>query len=527
MDDTEEYLIFSFEIRNCEKDHYYKICITSKEEEIDNFETERVLCSKGGDDIIFQKKMNCVFIFEKKQQISIITKKEKFYSVDENQKGNRRDKFLASLAMMRGGIYERKISDYYNSEILSVKLQKDEKESQKKYLFDYLKQGTRLSCFISLDFSENDDDDKKIIKSNKNILKHIFQGLEIYTEDEYFYPMGFGAKITNSEDLAFDMTKSNVSSDNLLEQYKIFLESTNVIPQQNIRIAPLIKKTINRIYTLFDPKVYNISFILLSKDIDKKDKKGAIDNIIASSYLPLSIIAIGLGDDDYSISEEIFENKNKYSSIGMEKSRNNVIFTTLSSHSSSSEAILFCLRKLYKQIIEYYMLNKYNPENDEKDNKNNSNTKSAVLQSVWESVNNFDDDAAPTSTNPCVRINSMPIEENKIKIDGSTPGSDFSQDNVNSYNGHVKTFTNDLNTPNLNNNINNPNKLYGSNSLKDSSKSCPDNKITNPYKSNNSGKVGGSKNSQIKGIKNDSGGTQSLSTKSSKNSNELKNSDGK
>jgi hypothetical protein len=150
-----------------------------------------------------------------------------------------------------------------------------------------------------------------------------------------------------------------------------------------------------------------------------------------------------------------------------------------------------------------------------------------VLKSVWESVNNFDDDAAPTSTNPCVRINSMPIEENKIKIDGSTPGSDFSQDNVNSYNGHVKTFTNDLNTPNLNNNINNPNKLYDSNSLKDSSKSCPDNKITNPYNSNNSGNVGGSKNSQIKGIKNDSGGTQSLSTKSSKNSNELKNSDGK
>ena len=60
-DDTEENLIFSFEIRNCEKDHYYKICITSKEEEIDNFETERVLCSKGGYDIIFKKKNELCF----------------------------------------------------------------------------------------------------------------------------------------------------------------------------------------------------------------------------------------------------------------------------------------------------------------------------------------------------------------------------------------------------------------------------------------------------------------------------------
>ena len=51
MDGTEENLNFSFEIKNCEKDYYYRICVTSKEEEIDNFETEKILCSKGGDDI--------------------------------------------------------------------------------------------------------------------------------------------------------------------------------------------------------------------------------------------------------------------------------------------------------------------------------------------------------------------------------------------------------------------------------------------------------------------------------------------
>ena len=89
---------------------------------------------------------------------------------------------------------------------------------------------------------------------------------------------------------------------------------TNIIPEKKIRVSPLIKKTINAIYKLFEPKVYNVSFILLSDDIDEKDKKDSIDNIITSSYLPLSIIAIGLGNDDYSISKEIFENKNKYSS---------------------------------------------------------------------------------------------------------------------------------------------------------------------------------------------------------------------
>ena len=526
MDGTEENLTFSFEIKNCEKDYYYRICVTSKEEEIDNFETEKILCSKGGDDISFQKKMNCVFIFEKKQQISIITKKEKFYSNEENTKSNKRDKFLASLIMLKDGIYKRYINNSYNSEILSIKLQKDENESEKKYLFDYLKAGTRLSCFISLDFSMNAD--KEMIKSNKNILKHIFQGLEIYTKDQFFYPLGFGAKIKHTNNPAFDMSKSNVSSDTLLEQYKIFLESENIIPEKKIRVSPLIQKTINAIYKLFEPKVYNVSFILLSDDIDEKDKKDSIDNIITSSYLPLSIIAIGLGNDDYSISKEIFENKNKYSSQGMEKCRNNVIFTTLDSHSSSNEAILFCLRQLYKQMLEYYKLNKYNPEKDEKDNRNMLMGSISVVQSIMESVNILDNDPAPISINPYTKKISMPIKEGKIKIDidGSTPGDEINQGNSNSYNGNAKTLTNDGNSPNLSNNINISNNSNDSNSLKESSRSCPGN-VINPYKSNNNGKIRGNKSSQIKGINNDSGGTQSLSTKSSKNSEELKNSNDK
>ena len=437
LDGTEENLTLSFEIKNCEQNHYYKICVTSKEEEIDDFETERILCSKGGDTISFKGKMNCVFIFEKKQQISIITKKEKFYSSDDDKKSFKRDKFLASLAMIEGGIYERNIDSSYNSEILTVKLQKDENESQKKYLFDYLKSGTRLSCFISLDFSESAD--KEIIKSNKNILKHIFQGLEIYTKDQFFYPLGFGAKIENTNNPVFDMSKSNVSSDTLLEQYKIFLESTSIIPEKKIKISPLIQKTIKGIYSLFDPKVYNVSFILLSDDIDKKDKNESIDNIITSSYLPLSIIAIGLGnDDDFSISKEIFENNKKYSSQGMGKNRNNVIFTTLNKHSSSNEAILSCLRKLYKQILEYYELNKYNPEKGEpekgeKGDKNKLKESFSLMKSIVESTININDDAAPPSSiMPYARMNSNPINENKnkIRLGDSTPGNDIDQNTI-------------------------------------------------------------------------------------------------
>ena len=39
------------------------------------------------------------------------------------------------------------------------------------------------------------------------------------------------------------MSKTELSSDNLLEQYKIFLES-NIIPEKKIKVSSLIKKLI-------------------------------------------------------------------------------------------------------------------------------------------------------------------------------------------------------------------------------------------------------------------------------------------
>ena len=274
--ETKERLTFSFKIKNCEEKYYYQICVNSKEEEEEYFETEKILSSGGGDEISFLKKMNYNFTFEKRQQISIIIKKEQFYSKENNIKGNERYKYLASLVMEKGGIYERKITDDYNSEIIYIKLEKDKSEIEKKYLFDYLKSGIRLSCFISFDFSKSVTEETK--ETNKNILKYIFRNLEIYTKEKYFYPSGFGAKIKESTTPVFNITKTNVNSDVLLEKYKLFLESSLVLPEEKILLSPLLKKLTGDVNNLFDSKVYYISFILLSQNIDENDKKKIINN---------------------------------------------------------------------------------------------------------------------------------------------------------------------------------------------------------------------------------------------------------
>ena len=458
-DGNEEKLILSFEIENCQKGFYYKIFVDIKDEEIKHFETEEILCEEGGENITFKEKMNCIFIFEAKQSICIITQKRKIYSNEEDIKRIKKDKYLASLVMSNGGIYKRQLNDDYDSEYLLIKLNKDEDEKEKRYLFDYLKNGTSLSCFISFDFSKTAKG--KIIEFNKNILKHISQGMEIYTNGKFFNPSGFGAKINETQvSSLFDMSETNINPDSILIQYNKFLQSS-IIPENKINISPLIKKLIKDIYNLFESEVYNVSFILLSQDIDEADTKKAIDNIIESSYLPLSIFAIGVGDNDFSLTKKIFENKKKHSSFGMEKFRNNVIFTKLNSHPSSREMILFLLRKLYSQIIEYYKLNKYNPENDKGKNKE--------MGSVSLIGSKIDLGPAPSS------INSTEL----------TPGSD-SQNNIisnsdNMSNPNSKKYINYIS------NISNSNNSNGSYQLKTSNNSCPMYPV-NPFPSTKSEK---------------------------------------
>jgi hypothetical protein len=102
-------------------------------------------------------------------------------------------------------------------------------------------------------------------------------------------------------------------------------------------------------------------FIFLTGDIDKNDHKEIINNIIASSYLPLSIIIIGVGNHDFSKISGLFLD-NKFSSEGIPRNKQNVIFATIKNKYDSELIAETCLMKLRKQIIEFFQLVK-SPEN--------------------------------------------------------------------------------------------------------------------------------------------------------------------
>ena len=407
--EAEEKLIFSFEIQNCMENNYYQISVYDDK---DNYKTSEILCLNGGENISFRECMEYAFVFEKRQIITLIVTNRTLYD-----KPNDTVKIisLANIVTSKSGIYNTELRDTYDTETIEITVRKSKENIEKKYLFDYLKSGIKLSCFISFDFSQKNI--SKIKEDNLSILKNIFQCIEDYTEDQLYYSSGFGAKTKESNNPAFDFDKSKLNSDELIEKYKSHLESKNIIPDKKIELSHLIKKITSDIYNIYEPIKYNVLFALISKDIDKKDKKKLIHQIIASSYLPLSIFIIGVGNENFIESKAILNKINKYSNQGLAKVRDNVIFIKNMSNVTANKTISYCLRELSKQIIQYYIYNKYCPEKDENENKKILEKSVDIFKKVQNENNeNNEDNEDNTNSNS----NSMTINNNSIETPGNS-----------------------------------------------------------------------------------------------------------
>lgn len=465
-DEDGEKLVFSFQLKNCIKEYYYQISIYDDKE---NFQTEKILCEVGGETLSFIKKMEYIFLFEKRQKITLIISKHFLYD-KENNINTAKVVYLSNIVTQEKGIYETNLSEDINTEIFLLKAQKSKENAENIYLFDYLKSGIKLSCFISFDFSQKNT--ATIKDDNLIILKNIFENIEEYIEDHLYFSSGFGAKTESSKNPAFDMDKFKLNSDELIGKYKVSLESKNIIPEKNIVLSPLIKKISSDVCQIYDPKInnYNVLFILISKDIDKKDKKNLLHQIIASSYLPLSIFIIGIGNLDFTELKSALKKINKYSNKGAENIRQNILFTSYNTKITANKTISLCLKELSKQMIQYYIYNKYFPEKDNNEIKDSISLFESYQQNI---DNNNNDDIDETESAYTEITNEYP-----------TPGNS-NNDVINNNSKDINESLNSNNTKNIN--ISNSNNSNGSYKLQTS---VFGNEImkNNPYKPHNKAK---------------------------------------
>ena len=374
--EVDEKLLLNFSLKNCQENIHYKIELYIDELSNIEFKSEEIKCNQDGLEIIFSKKMPCNFYFGKRQKVKINVIKKIAMNADYKKKVSERFTLLSSLIASPDSIYERKINDKNpNSEVISIKIEKDisKTENNKTSIFDFFKGGLKFSCYVSLDYSNEITNPLKNTTINYiNILQNVSSAISNYTKNHLFYAFGFGATprntFSNINVFSLNMNEKDSSINTIekvIQNFNSCLSKNLIEPQENRNISSLIKKITNEIYNLYELRFYNVSFILTRGNIEKNDIQKTIDAIIESSYLPLTIFVIGIGKNDFSQIQKIIGSNHKYSSLGMEKMRNNILFTSLIDDFSNSDEklISWCIKELTKQIISFYKLTKTSPEN--------------------------------------------------------------------------------------------------------------------------------------------------------------------
>ena len=368
---TQEKVSFSFSLKNCLKGFNYSISILINDllsGYKDKFLTEEVECLENYTEIKFSKKFSFNFYFEKTQKVQLkMSKKSR-----DNSDNFTRETSISNIIASQNSKYERIMENSKDKEILCIIVDRANNNIEKPYLFDYIKSGVKLSCFLSLDFSDSEKN-PSLIDTKDNYIRILkkLSFIESYIKNHIYYSHGYGAKVLNfskdESNFNLNLDKNDCSikkNDGVIQSYENCLKSKIIKHDNKINLSSLIRKITREIYSLYQIRYYNVSFIITRSILDKNDISNTIDSIIESSYLPLTTFIIGVGNNDYTPMMKIFTKNYKTSSLGMQKMRNNVFFCSMIDDFSNDadQLITWCLKELHTQILSYYHLIKSYPQ---------------------------------------------------------------------------------------------------------------------------------------------------------------------
>ena len=245
----------------------------------------------------------------------------------------------------------------------------------KNYSFiDYIKAGVKIALSIGIDFTNSSgnvaahsinnlrwNDYARAIQSCGKIVGH-------YDSDKLFPVYGFGAIINSSQNKTpsmcfnLNMTKDPNIKDinNVLKAYYDCIGYKKVTFSGPALFTPLIKEVVSRINKrdLFE---YHILMILTNGEVN--DLQQTIDALVEASKLPLSVIIVGIGNNDFS-NMKILDGDDipLVSSTGQTRMRDLVQFVPFSKFENDEKKLsMEVLAEIPRQIVEYYQYNDLNP----------------------------------------------------------------------------------------------------------------------------------------------------------------------
>ena len=340
--------------------------------------------------------------------------------------------------------------------------------TKKATFIDYINAGVKIALSIGIDFTGSnghplDDGTLHSIKDGKpnDYEKAIISCGNIvapYDYDQLFQVYGFGAiiksSISDKASMCFAINlKDNpdiYTIDNVIKTYHDIIKKDKLTFAGPTEFTPIIKKVISRMITK-NILEYHILMILTDGVID--DLQDTIDILVEASSLPLSVIIIGIGNEDFSKMEVLDGDEVPLKSrSGKIRTRDIVQFVPFSKFQNDAKKLsMEVLAEIPRQMIEYFQFKNLSP-NKLKDLIQQDKIQNIPQNPIYNNkVNNYQQE---NNTHRVFidNVRQNPLNQNNnINNRGNMTQRNYQNKNI---------YNNNKNKPNVNNNaINNNNNL--------------------------------------------------------------------
>ena len=251
---------------------------------------------------------------------------------------------------------------------------------EKEYSFlDYLKGGMEINLIIGIDFTSSNLD-PKLPNSLHNITSNVKNSYEkaikscgdivgYYDYDQLFPVYGYGAILPNDTVVSHcfpingNPQDPNINTiDGVLETYR------QILPMLKLHgptyFAPIINELNKNVKEdLAAGNTMNYSILMILTDGLINDMDDTIDALVEASFLPISVIIIGIGNGDFGNMDILDADEEPLFDRGGRKAdRDLVQFVPFSQYANDGEKLAEqVLEEVPRQVVEYYQHNKIYP----------------------------------------------------------------------------------------------------------------------------------------------------------------------
>ena len=244
-----------------------------------------------------------------------------------------------------------------------------------KVILDYIKSGVRIKLSIGIDYTESNrvpTDPNSLHYLGKDLMNDYEQAIQAcgmicayYDYNQKFPVYGYGAFINGKPpaNMCFNINfKDNpeiYTINNVLKEYRNSFNYIRLAGPTNF--APLIQNVVNNIKRENNDIQYHILLILTDGIIN--DLQQTIDSLVEGSFLPLSVIIIGIGNDDFHEMVVLDGDDDPItSSKGVVRKRDLVQFVPFNKFKNNPTKLAEeVLEEVPRQLVDYYAMKNIEP----------------------------------------------------------------------------------------------------------------------------------------------------------------------